>query len=51
LAFGTFNKQFEPVRTDADWLSRDSAEVDKYVADPLCRSDPRFSSGSIWWEP
>ena len=37
MAFGTYNKQFELVRTDADWLSRDSAEVDKYVADPLCR--------------
>ena len=36
LTFGTFNKQFKPVRTEADWLSRDSVEVDNYVADPLC---------------
>lgn len=40
LVFGTFNKQFEPVRTKADWLSSDSAEVDKYVADPLCQFQP-----------
>ncbi len=36
LSFGEFNKPFKPNRTDFDWLSRDDAEVDKYVKDPYC---------------
>lgn len=35
MAFGSFNNQFKPTRTDADWISQDKAEVDKYIADDL----------------
>ncbi len=36
VAFGTYNKKIKPHRTAFDWLSRDNAEIDKYVADDYC---------------
>lgn len=33
VAFGGYNKRFEPVRTPKDWLTRDEAIVDAYIAD------------------
>lgn len=35
-SFGSYNERFEPARTEFDWLSRESANVDRYLADPLC---------------
>ena len=45
LSFKSFNRRFQPARTKFDWLSRDGAEVDKYLNDPLCGY--RCSSG-LW---
>jgi alpha-beta hydrolase superfamily lysophospholipase len=36
LDLSGFNTPFEPGRTGYEWLSRDEAQVDAYVADPLC---------------
>ncbi|SET59290.1 Lysophospholipase, alpha-beta hydrolase superfamily [Natronincola peptidivorans] len=36
LAFGGFNKRFQPNQTNFDWLSRDAKAVETYVEDPLC---------------
>ena len=36
LDLSAFNAPFEPGRTGYEWLTRDEAQVDAYVADPLC---------------
>ncbi|MBR1497791.1 MAG: lysophospholipase [Oscillospiraceae bacterium] len=36
MAFGSYTRGIVPLRTVSDWLSRDPAEVDRFVADPLC---------------
>ena len=36
LDLAMFNAPFQPARTDFDWLSRDEAVVDAYIADPGC---------------
>lgn len=36
MVFGFSNKYFRPNRTSADWLSRNTENVDRYIADPLC---------------
>lgn len=36
LKLSALNLAFVPARTDFDWLSRDDAQVDRYLADPDC---------------
>ena len=43
VAFGSYNKAFEPKRTKYDWLTRDETIVDSYAQDPLCTFTPTTS--------
>jgi alpha-beta hydrolase superfamily lysophospholipase len=36
IDLAVFNAAFAPARTEFDWLSRDEAIVDAYIADPRC---------------
>ena len=40
LSLGGYNLHFRPNRTTVDWISRDTAVVDAYAADPMCRFVP-----------
>lgn len=40
MVFGGYNKKVEHPRTPYDWLSRDKAQVDAYIAHPLCGFTP-----------
>jgi alpha-beta hydrolase superfamily lysophospholipase len=45
LTFQEWAKKVQDRRTEFDWLSRDAAEVDKYISDPLCGWE---ASVSMW---
>lgn len=36
ITFGDFNKRFEPIRTEQDWVCDEPEVIDGYINDPLC---------------
>ena len=40
LAFGAYNRPFEPVRTVYDWMSADEENIDTFLDSPLCGGSP-----------
>ena len=40
LAFGSYNRPFEPVRTPYDWMSANEENIDEFLASPLCGGSP-----------
>lgn len=36
MAFGGYNRKFQPARTNMDWISRSTENVDRYLKDPWC---------------
>ena len=44
LSIGNYNRKFQPVRTDYDWLTRDERYVDRFLNNPRC--DFIFTAGA-----
>ena len=36
ISFAGYNQKYDVVRTDSDWLTRDTEVVDRYLKDPFC---------------
>jgi alpha-beta hydrolase superfamily lysophospholipase len=47
LSFASYNKAFKPQHSEYDWLSRDPAAVQAYIADADCGFR---CSNRLWWD-